>query len=107
MNWRETREYRIWRYQVINRDKVCQCCGDIKDRVAHHLNHASYFPEQRFDPNNGVTLCLHCHVYFHTAFKQSNRMKCTDKDFQEYQLIAKFFMNRALGKDLPRIIIEE
>ena len=49
MYWRYTREYRIWRAKVIRRDKRCVICGSIKNRQAHHLNHGSYFPDERFD----------------------------------------------------------
>ncbi len=67
-NWRNTRLYRIWRMLVIRRDKVCQICGSNKKRHAHHLNHATFFPEQRFDPENGICLCLHCHSIVHNKF---------------------------------------
>jgi hypothetical protein len=32
-NWRKTREYRVWRAQVIRRDKCCVICGNIKGRA--------------------------------------------------------------------------
>ena len=83
-NWRQSREYRIWRTRVIRRDKVCQICDTIKNRHAHHLNHASYFRDQRFDEDNGICLCENCHKIFHTSFKRSYRVKCTKEDFMQF-----------------------
>jgi len=83
-NWRQSREYRIWRARVIRRDKACLICGAIKNRHAHHLNHASYFPDQRFDEANGICLCGNCHKIFHTSFKRSYRVKCTKEDFLQF-----------------------
>ena len=94
--WRQTRDYRVWRAQVIRRDKVCKVCGTLKARHAHHLNHATYFPEQRFDVSNGITLCGKCHSHFHNDFKKSTREKCTEHDMKEYQKLAEYFMERAI-----------
>lgn len=82
--WRRTRAYRIWRVQVLRRDKHCVVCKTIKNRHAHHMNHSMYFKEERFDVDNGVTLCRHCHMVFHTSFKRSYRTKCTKYDFSQY-----------------------
>ena len=83
-DWRKTREYRIWRARVIRRDRVCQICGSIKNRQAHHLNSGSYFKDERYDENNGICLCSHCHTMFHTSYKNSFRQKCTKKDFLNF-----------------------
>ena len=89
-NWRDSREYRIWRAHVIRRDSVCQICGSMKNRVAHHLNSASYFPEERYDENNGVTLCEKCHINFHNNFKKSYREKCTKYDFENFLTLCRY-----------------
>lgn len=85
-NWHNSREYRIWRAQVIRRDGICQVpgCGSREHRVAHHMNSGSYFPEERYDPKNGVTLCGKCHMNFHNNFKRSYRTKCTKYDFKNF-----------------------
>jgi len=90
-NWRNTKDYRLWRAKVIRRDKRCKICGAIKNRVAHHINHASYFPDERFDVNNGVCLCKDCHTNFHTNFKRSTREKCTRYDWDNFTVLAKYF----------------
>lgn len=89
-NWRSTREYRVWRATVIRRDKVCQICKTRKRRHAHHIRHATYFQEQRFDPDNGVTLCATCHMVVHTKFADSYRSKCTERHWAQFQYTAKY-----------------
>lgn len=96
MSWRNTREYRIWRVHVIRRDKVCQVCTDRQGRHAHHLNHATYFIDQRFLPENGITLCERCHSHFHNDYKNSTREKCTEKDMSEYKKLANYFSKKAM-----------
>ena len=83
-DWRHSKKYRKWRIKVIRRDKVCVVCGSKNKREAHHKNHAMYFKEERFNVDNGVTLCKHCHSVFHTSFKRSYRTKCTEYDFSQF-----------------------
>jgi 5-methylcytosine-specific restriction endonuclease McrA len=91
MSWRKSRDYRIWRIKVIRRDKKCQICGTKKKLQAHHKNSGSYFPEQRFKLENGVTLCNHCHTNYHTNFHRSFRAKCTEYDFQNFVTLTEYF----------------
>ena len=89
-SWRNSKEYRIWRARVIRRDKVCQTpgCGSNQNRIAHHMNSGSYFKEERYDLNNGVTLCGKCHINFHNNYKRSYREKCTKYDFANFCSLA-------------------
>lgn len=84
-NWRNSREYRIWKVTVVRRDGGCVICGSLKRRQAHHVNHATYFPKERFLPENGVTLCYKCHVNFHCNYLNSYRTKCTKKQFENFK----------------------
>ena len=90
MSWRNSREYRVWRVKVIRRDKRCVICNSLQKREAHHLNHASYFIDERFDESNGVCLCKNCHTQFHTNFKRSFRQKCTKYDFENFRTLVKY-----------------
>lgn len=83
-DFRRTREYRVWRVQVVRRDKVCQVCGSRQHREAHHMNSASYFPDERYDVDNGVVLCKKCHSQFHNNYKKSFRTKCTKDDYSNF-----------------------
>lgn len=82
--WRNTREYRIWRANVIRRDKRCIVCGARNHRQAHHINSAKYHKDQRFLVENGVTLCRKCHTSLHCDMVGSFRMKCTEDDFNRF-----------------------
>jgi hypothetical protein len=55
-NWADVRE---WRIAVLSRCSfLCVKCKSGGRLTAHHLNSFSKFPDQRFDPENGVALCL-------------------------------------------------
>lgn len=56
-------EYREWREAVFNRDNfTCQNCGTRGGTIhADHIKPWAFFPELRFDVNNGRTLCVPCH----------------------------------------------
>jgi hypothetical protein len=63
---KDTTEYRNWRLEVYRRDEFkCKinnndCCGRIE---AHHIMNWIDYPELRYEPNNGITLC-----HFHHPF---------------------------------------
>lgn len=107
MNWRNTRDYRLWRVAVIKRDKVCMVCSDRKARHAHHLNHATYFPDEKFLPENGITLCQKCHSHFHNDYKSSTRAKCTKHDMKEYRKLADYFMEKSIYLTMKRLQDED
>lgn len=55
--------YEDFREKVLKRDKyTCQMpdCGSKHSLVVHHINQYSR-GHQRVDPDNGITLCRHCH----------------------------------------------
>ena len=60
---RNSLEYNQWRTSVFKRDSyICQICGQWGGKLnAHHIKPFAYFPELRFDVENGQTLCLNCH----------------------------------------------
>lgn len=89
-DWRDTSSYRRWRKKVISSGK-CVICGSTENLEAHHLNHATYFPELRFRVLNGATLCRGCHSQFHTNFKRSFKQKCTRYDFDNFVVLSKYF----------------
>jgi len=99
-DWRNSRDYRIWRVKVIRRDKRCRICGEIRDRQAHHINHATYFPQLRFEVENGVTLCKRCHIQFHSNYKRSSRQKCDLSDWKNFIELSKYMIDigRQYGK---------
>ena len=64
---RNTKEYKLWRKSVFERDKyTCQDCGACGVKLqAHHKKQWAKYPRERYNVNNGVTLCEKCHKERH------------------------------------------
>jgi UDPglucose 6-dehydrogenase len=63
--------HRRWRKAVLERDKhTCQKCGSNQKLHVHHIREFAFFPESRFDVNNGLTLCKMCHKKLHKDMKR-------------------------------------
>jgi hypothetical protein len=75
--------YRQWQNIIFKRDnyKCCICGKKSKNLNGHHLCGFSEFPELRFNPDNGVTICKKCHDYFHSIFGKQN---ITPEQFIEF-----------------------
>ena len=74
---------RVWSKQTMERDNyTCQICNKHGGNLnSHHLNGWNAFPEQRFDLDNGVTLCTDCHKDFHSQCGYGDN---TREQFDEY-----------------------
>ena len=72
-----------WSKKIMERDNyTCQICNKHGGKLnAHHLNGWNAFPEQRFDLDNGVTLCTDCHKDFHSQYGYGDN---TREQFNEY-----------------------
>lgn len=74
-----------WAKKVKERDNfTCQICK--KDNVylnSHHLNSFDIFIKERYDINNGITLCFQCHDFFHSVFKKGRNTRFQFKQFLE------------------------
>lgn len=60
---RRSVQYIQWRRQVFIRDNyTCQHCQQRGGALqADHIKQFAYYPELRFEVNNGRTLCVECH----------------------------------------------
>jgi 5-methylcytosine-specific restriction endonuclease McrA len=60
---RDRFEYKEWRNKVYIRDNyTCQICNKVGGKLhAHHIKSFAFYPDLRYDINNGITLCLECH----------------------------------------------
>lgn len=59
-----------WAKAIKDRDNwICQVCKRYGVPLnSHHLNSWDTFEEQRYDLNNGITLCQECHDRFHAVY---------------------------------------
>lgn len=69
-------EYKAWRAKVFKRDNyTCQICSYVgADLNAHHLIHFSDDKIERFNLDNGITLCKECHKQQH--MKKNKEIIC-------------------------------
>jgi 5-methylcytosine-specific restriction endonuclease McrA len=56
-------KYRHWRKKIFERDDwTCQHCGKRGVYLeAHHTHSWAHFPNERYNLENGITLCKECH----------------------------------------------
>ena len=66
---------------VLERDRVCVCCGYDDNLEVHHLYGATENPELATDVNNGVVLCRFCHLKYHQIYSRYN---INPQDFEEF-----------------------
>lgn len=72
--FRRTKQYRVWRVSVFERDKgMCQHCGSSEGIQAHHIKPFSTHIKLRYKVSNGLTLCNSCHRAEHKRMKQGDR----------------------------------
>lgn len=64
---RNSKEYTDWRTAVFKRDEyTCAICRQVGGRLnAHHIRPFKDFPSERFNVDNGITLCEECHKRVH------------------------------------------
>lgn len=80
------KQFTEWSKQVkIKGEYVCDCCNkkDGGHLVSHHLNSWDNNIEQRYDVENGVCLCEHCHKEFHHIYGYGNNTKEQYIEFKE------------------------
>jgi len=85
---RNSQECIEWRNEVFKRDNyTCVECGVKGNINAHHIKEWHQYPELRFDLDNGITLCVECHVKKHPGkenlIRKARYKKGVDKQCQE------------------------
>ncbi len=60
---RRSRTYQKWRKKVLEKDEYkCTKCGSTENLHIHHIIPWKECVEKRMDINNGLTLCVSCHL---------------------------------------------
>lgn len=55
-------QFKHWRTAVFEKDGYCcQRCGTSRNLTAHHVKPWRDYPNLRYEPSNGQTLCQGCH----------------------------------------------
>lgn len=63
---RDSFDYKEWRKAVYKRDNYqCVFCGSKEKLNAHRKKSWKYYPELRYEIDNGITLCEKCHIKLH------------------------------------------
>lgn len=72
-----------WSRMVLERDDfTCGMCSKVGGKlVAHHLNSYNWDRENRYNIDNGVTMCVECHREFHSIYGYGNN---TRKQFEMF-----------------------
>jgi hypothetical protein len=75
-------ELKLWANSVKKRDDFkCMICSSTNNPEAHHLYSYMAHPNDRYDINNGVTLCKEHHIEFHKIY---GVMQTTPDDYYDY-----------------------
>ena len=85
---RKSKRYADWRTAVFERDDyTCQCCGQHGGKLmAHHIHDYATYIDERFDIDNGITMCANCHDStiegsFHNMYGTHYK---TEEELEEY-----------------------
>ena len=78
---RRGKEAKMWRELIFERDNwTCQKCFKMgKNLNAHHIENFATNLNDRFNIDNGITLCRKCHYKFHSkyGFRNNNNNQIT------------------------------
>lgn len=82
---RFSKKFKTWRDLVFIRDSfTCRKCGQIGNELhPHHILNFNDHKKERFDIENGITLCVSCHRLFHKLYGQKNNTQEQLKEFMD------------------------
>lgn len=85
---RASYEYIQWRKSVFARDEyTCKSCGakngcgHTVELHAHHIRNWKDNINDRYNIDNGITLCHNCHMKFHSKYGKHNNTQAQLEDF--------------------------
>lgn len=87
----QTAQHRLWRMKCKKRDGYkCVLTGSKKRLEVHHIRSSRYFPEDRHDVDNGITIDRKVHLLFHWGFMRGTRKKCDENDWKRFLYLWKY-----------------
>jgi predicted secreted Zn-dependent protease len=109
-----------WAQEVKRRDGfACVICGKHGNLNAHHKNAYASYPDQRYDVDNGVTLCADtfvegvrepsaCHNLFHKIYGKGDNTEEQFDDFEKHMsLLQKLAEKKAKSLKIAALIKEQ
>lgn len=95
-------EHIAWARAVKERDLfTCQICDATEVYLhSHHQNSWDYFVDERFDVENGITLCEDCHMMFHAIYGHSKNTKFQFEEFRSFTMILQRMADEEIKKEL-------
>lgn len=87
----EDHQFKVWSLEVKKRDNfTCQICGARGVYLeSHHKNSWDWCYQERYDVDNGVSLCKSCHhERFHKLYGYGNNTKF---QFEQFKKTAELF----------------
>lgn len=95
-----------WAKQVKERDNfTCQICSKANVYLnSHHLNSWDTFIDERYDLDNGITLCYNCHfLIFHAIYGKGHNTKHQFEEFRKtIKLLKEIAKKVVLAKKIER-----
>lgn len=86
IQYRKDADSVAWRKKVFDKDNyTCCVCHDNTggNLNAHHLNGWNWAIDERFEVDNGVTLCTECHKAFHAKYGYGDNTKQQFNEFSK------------------------
>jgi 5-methylcytosine-specific restriction endonuclease McrA len=82
---RHSINFRLWREAVFARDNwTCQECNKRGGTLhPHHIKSFAEYPELRFAIDNGLTLCIKCHLKRHKGIKKTHQVGIRAKELAQ------------------------
>ena len=95
-----------WAKLVKQRDNfTCQICNATNTYLnSHHKNSYDFFESQRFDVNNGITLCSKHHRLFHDLYGYSMNTEFQFIEFKKITKIIKYIVKYDRSAELIELL---
>lgn len=96
----------LWAKEVKQRDNyTCQLCGSKGGELhSHHIRSWDVYVDDRYDINNGITLCQDHHHMFHDLYLKG---KNHENQFNEFRILARSILAAKIQENILEEIVKE